>query len=140
MSMTAIGFDNWVAEKRQRAKGLCTECGDEKELRQIEPEPLCGACLEKLRRREAKENDPIAALKDAKKRDKKVRSEMNKVLNVVDALDSLIADEHLSQLARIAKLYLQPIIGSPDDDGHGHDRILRDHDDFAILNWPTSRF
>jgi hypothetical protein len=38
---------------------------------------------------------------------------MNKVLNVVDAVDGLIAVDDKTQLERVAKRYLQPIIGSP---------------------------
>lgn len=128
MAKTASQFDHWVAIKRQRPIGICSECDHEKELRQREPEPLCGACLEKLRRVEAKKNDPAAAQKDTKKRDKKIRSEMNKVLNVVDALDGLVANEHLKLLSGIAKLYLKPIIAWSDGDGHGHDEIERDRD------------
>jgi hypothetical protein len=70
----------------------------------------------------------MAVFKDAKKRQKKVRLEMNKLLNIVDALDGLIADEHLKLLELVAKLYLQPIIGSPKGDGHGHGESARDHD------------
>jgi site-specific DNA-cytosine methylase len=133
---TAAGFDEWLQSKRQRPVGICGECAHEKELRQLEPEQLCGACLENLRRAEAKGNDPAAARKDAKKREKKIRSEMNKVLNAVDALDGLVANEHLNDLSIIAKLYLKLIIDGPDGDGHGHDETGRDHDSEPAVDDP----
>ena len=61
MAKTAGQFDKWMEKKRQRPIGICGECGREKELRQREPEPLCGACLEKLRRADIRENDPAAS-------------------------------------------------------------------------------
>jgi len=116
--MTSGEFDRWIAEKRQRPIGICNECGGEKELRQRSPEPLCGACYMKIDRQAKKEADPLAAQKRDRKRDKKIRSEMNKVLNVVYALDGLVADQHLNELSRIAKLHLRPIISAPDETGH----------------------
>jgi hypothetical protein len=79
----------------------------------------------KIDRQEKKEADPRAAERDAKKCEKKIRSEMNKLLNIADAVDGLIAVEDQRQLERVAKLYLQPIIGEAGDHGHarfGHDR------------------
>lgn len=115
---TASEFDQWLETKRERPVGICNECGREKELRQREPEPLCGACYMKIDRQEKKAADPLAVIKDAKKRDKKIRAEMCKVLNVVDALEGLVSPGDLKQLERVAKKHLRPIIEAPDSDGH----------------------
>jgi hypothetical protein len=125
---TALEFDEWVKEKRQRPVGICNECGREKELRQREPEPLCGACYMKIDRREKKAADLLAAMKDARKRDKKIRAEMCKMLNIVDALEGFVAPDDLKQLERVAKKYLRTIIDGPDGCGHGHDESERDQE------------
>jgi hypothetical protein len=128
MVKTASEFDARMKTKRQRPIGICGDCGNEKELRQREPEPLCGACLEKLRRAEAKENDPEAALRDARKPDKKVRSGMNRVLDIADAVDGFIPVEDVNALRAIARRNLMRVVAEPDGDGHGHDEIEHDHD------------
>jgi hypothetical protein len=130
---TSRGFDEWQANKRQRPAGTCSACRQVKELRQREPEALCGACWAKLDRRAKKEADPLAVQRDAKKCEKKIRSEMNKLLNIADAVDGLIAIEDQKQLERVAKLYLQPIIGDPGDHGHGGFGHDRDQDDATTI-------
>lgn len=121
MAKTASQFDHRVEKRRQRPIGICDECGREKELRQRDPEPLCGACLENLRRAETKANDPAAARKSAMNLEKKIRSEMIKLLNVADALEGLVPTEDVNALRAIAKHNLTPIIVGLDGGGHGHE-------------------
>lgn len=70
----------------------------------------------------------MAVLKDEKKRQKKVRSELVRILNAVDALAGHLPTRDLDEISRIVKFYLAPIIGSPDLAGHGHEDFGHDRD------------
>jgi hypothetical protein len=131
-AMTSPKFDEWLTEKRQRPIGRCSECLRETELRQREPAPLCGACLEKVRRREARSSDPGATNRDVKKRERRLRAELSKLLNVADALEGLINPEDHRELERIAKHYLKALI---DPGSHGHEDDAQDRDQHP----PTER-
>jgi hypothetical protein len=128
MRVTAGEFDKRLKEKRQRPVGVCSDCGHEKELRQLEPERLCGACLEKLRRKESKESDPAAVLRDEKKRQKKVRSELVRILNAVDGLSGHLPAKDLAEISGIVKIHLAPLVGTVEHAGHGEFGRDRDSD------------
>src|SRR5579862_909057 len=117
---TGEPFDQCLEVKRQRPVGICNSCRREIELRQREPDQLCGSCYMRADRKNKKEGDPLAALKDLKKRNRKLRSEMNRLLNIVDALEGLIDNRHLQELAEIAAAYLKPILAQSQTVSSGH--------------------
>ena len=126
--MSGIGFDQWMETKRQRPVGICNSCRREIELRQREPEQLCGPCYMRADRKNKKEADPLVALTELKKRNRKIRSEMNRLLNIVDALEGLIDRRQLEELSQIAAAHLKPILAQSRTDSSGHTESVRDRD------------